>query len=117
LVNIPCTGTSTKMWLLQSKKICFHWFGVKSYTLFYPPSISAIKLPQTHPHNRHTFSIARYGWYSPVEITRPTIWWKPKRWQSSELEEQLIHYELRHVAHLSATLDILQQSIPSTAFP
>jgi len=98
-------------------KICFHWFGASPTHFSFPlPYLQSVKLPQTHPHNRHTFSITRQRQYSPVEITKPTIWWNPKRQQSSELEEPLIHYEL-HAPHLSTTLDILQQSTPSTAFP
>jgi len=129
-------------------KLCFHWFGASPMPFSFPlPYLQSVKLPQTHPHNRHTFSITRQRQYSPVDITKPTIWWNPKRWQSPALtlylltwiiswapknaskgqmvfnsafkglKEPLIHFELLHAPHLSSTLDILQQSTHSTAFP
>jgi hypothetical protein len=130
VVNIPITVILTKLWLLQTLKICFHWFGVSPTPFSFPlPYLQSIKLPQTLPHNRHTFSTATFHHlpkpshikketiWSTGEITKPTIWWKPKRWQSSVLKEQLFHNALLHAPHLISTLDILQQSIPSTAFP
>jgi hypothetical protein len=36
LVNIPSTVTSTKIWLLQSTKICFHCFRASSITFSFP---------------------------------------------------------------------------------
>jgi len=116
-------------------KICFHCFRASPTPFSSPlPYLQSVKLPQTLPHNRHNLSTATLhhlpkpshrmsetvrssGGKKKNKQTKPTIWRNSKRWQSTALKQKLIHYEHLYAPHLSTTLDILQQSIPSNTHP